>query len=162
MNWYCNIAPGDPVHGSYHDDEYGLPRDSEEILLELLSLEIFQAGLSWELILKKRISTFKAFDGFDVDTIAGQPSDSEMPIAQQVDCTATQKMMLDDCRLWNLSMKHSCTTAGLLLQSLTILGQPKSRSRRIALHKLCTRLEIKRYEAGRRKALCDIQHDLGE
>ena len=71
MNWYCNIAPGDPVHGSYHDDEYGLPRDSEEILLELLSLEIFQAGLSWELILKKRISTFKAFDGFDVDTIAG-------------------------------------------------------------------------------------------
>jgi DNA-3-methyladenine glycosylase I len=71
MNWYCKIAPGDPVHGPYHDDEYGLPRDGEETLLELLSLEIFQAGLSWELILKKRATTFKAFEGFDVDTIAG-------------------------------------------------------------------------------------------
>ena len=70
MNWYCNTASGDPVHGSYHDHEYGMPRDGEEILLELLSLEIFQAGLSWELILKKRMTTFKAFDGFDVDTIA--------------------------------------------------------------------------------------------
>lgn len=71
MNWYCNKTPGDPVHGPYHDDEYGFPRDGEEILFELLSLEIFQAGLSWELILKKRATTFKAFEGFDVDIIAG-------------------------------------------------------------------------------------------
>jgi DNA-3-methyladenine glycosylase I len=70
MNWYCDKAPGDPVHGPYHDDEYGLPRDSEAVLLELLALEIFQAGLSWELILKKRATTYKAFDGFDVDTVA--------------------------------------------------------------------------------------------
>lgn len=70
MNWYCDIAPGDPVHGPYHDDEYGLPREGEAVLLELLSLEIFQAGLSWELILKKRPATFKAFQGFDVDTVA--------------------------------------------------------------------------------------------
>jgi DNA-3-methyladenine glycosylase I len=71
MNWYCTTAPGDPVHGPYHDDEYGLPRNCEKVLFELLSLEIFQAGLSWELILKKRATTFKAFEEFDVDTIAG-------------------------------------------------------------------------------------------
>jgi len=70
MNWYCDQAPGHPFHGPYHDDEYGLPRDGEAVLLELLALEIFQAGLSWELILKKRAGTFKAFDGFDVDTVA--------------------------------------------------------------------------------------------
>jgi len=70
MNWYCDIAPGDPVHGPYHDDEYGLPREGEAVLLELLALEIFQAGLSWELILKKRPTMFTAFNGFDVDTVA--------------------------------------------------------------------------------------------
>ena len=70
MNWYCDSAPGHPFHGPYHDDEYGLPREGEAVLFELLALEIFQAGLSWELILKKRASTFKAFDGFDVDTVA--------------------------------------------------------------------------------------------
>ena len=70
MNWYCDSAPGSPIHGPYHDDEYGLPRDGEAVLLELLALEIFQAGLSWELILKKRPTTFTAFDGFDVDTVA--------------------------------------------------------------------------------------------
>ncbi len=70
MNWYCDIAPGNPIHGPYHDDEYGLPREGEAVLLELLALEIFQAGLSWELILKKRATTFEAFDGFDVDTVA--------------------------------------------------------------------------------------------
>lgn len=70
MNWYCDVAIGNPLHGPYHDDEYGLPRDGEEVLFELLALEIFQAGLSWQLILKKRPNFFKAFDGFDVDTVA--------------------------------------------------------------------------------------------
>ncbi len=70
MNWYCDKAPGDSIHGPYHDDEYGLPRQGEAVLFELLALEIFQAGLSWELILKKRSTMFKAFDGFDVDTVA--------------------------------------------------------------------------------------------
>ena len=58
------------MHGPYHDDEYGLPREGEAVLLELLALEIFQAGLSWEIVLKKRPTTFEAFDGFDVDTVA--------------------------------------------------------------------------------------------
>ncbi len=70
MNWYCDQAPGHPLHGPYHDDEYGLPRGGEEVLFELLALEIFQAGLSWELVLKKRDGIFKAFDGFHVDTVA--------------------------------------------------------------------------------------------
>ena len=42
----------------------------ERALFELLSLELFQAGLSWELILKKRATTVAAFDGFDVDMVA--------------------------------------------------------------------------------------------
>lgn len=70
MSDYCDKAPGHPLHGPYHDDEYGFPGKDERALFELLCLEIFQAGLSWELVLKKRPSMIQAFDGFDVDTVA--------------------------------------------------------------------------------------------
>lgn len=70
MSGYCDAAPGHPVHGPYHDREYGFPLTDEARLFERLSLEIFQAGLSWLIILKKRVSTVEAFDGFDVDTVA--------------------------------------------------------------------------------------------
>ncbi|MGH6661749.1 MAG: DNA-3-methyladenine glycosylase I [Rhodospirillales bacterium] len=70
MNWYCDKAPGNPIHEAYHSEEYGFPITDERALFELLSLELFQAGLSWELILKKRATTVAAFDGFDVDIVA--------------------------------------------------------------------------------------------
>ncbi len=71
MSWYCDVAPGHPLHGPYHDNEYGFPLEDEAALLERLSLEIFQAGLSWLIVLKKRPTTVAAFDGFDVDRVAG-------------------------------------------------------------------------------------------
>lgn len=70
MSWYCDIAPGHPIHGPYHDEEYGFPTDDDSVLFERLSLEIFQAGLSWELVLKKRPMIFEAFTGFNIDTVA--------------------------------------------------------------------------------------------
>ncbi len=51
---YCDIAPGHPFHGPYHDTEYGFPVASDDVLFERLVLEINQAGLSWLTILKKR------------------------------------------------------------------------------------------------------------
>jgi DNA-3-methyladenine glycosylase I len=47
MSTYCDFAPGHPVHGPYHDHEYGFPQRSEAELFERLILEINQAGLSW-------------------------------------------------------------------------------------------------------------------
>ena len=70
MPTYCDIAPGHPFHGPYHDEEYGFPLGDEAALLERLSLEIFQAGLSWLIVLKKRPAISAAFDGFDVDAVA--------------------------------------------------------------------------------------------
>jgi DNA-3-methyladenine glycosylase I len=70
MNWYCDVAPGHPFHGPYHDTEYGVPARDETVLFERLSLEIFQAGLSWLLVLKKRDALNAAFAGFDVDRVA--------------------------------------------------------------------------------------------
>jgi DNA-3-methyladenine glycosylase I len=70
MSWYCDIAPGHPIHQPYHDREYGFPMRDETGLFERLSLEIFQAGLSWLLVLRKRSALNHAFAGFDVDRVA--------------------------------------------------------------------------------------------
>src|ERR1700733_12270094 len=70
MSTYCNFAPGHPVHGSYHDTEYGFPSRDETVLFERLCLEIMQAGLSWEIVLKRRDGMRQALLGWDVDRIA--------------------------------------------------------------------------------------------
>jgi DNA-3-methyladenine glycosylase I len=70
MSGYCDSAPGHPVHGPYHDKDYGFPVKDESVLFERLALEIFQAGLSWLITLNKRPTTFEAFDGFEVDKVA--------------------------------------------------------------------------------------------
>lgn len=70
MSWYCDIAPGHPVHGPYHDLEYGFPMEDERALFERLSLEIFQAGLSWLIVLKKRPGLVEAFDRFEPEVVA--------------------------------------------------------------------------------------------
>ncbi len=70
MSGYCRIAPGHPLHGPYHDTEYGFPSADETVLFERLCLEIMQAGLSWELVLKWRTGMRTAFAGFDVDRVA--------------------------------------------------------------------------------------------
>ena len=67
---YCRLAPGDPIHGLYHDTEYGFPTDDESLLFERLMLEINQAGLSWATILRKRPSFRAAFADFAVDSVA--------------------------------------------------------------------------------------------
>lgn len=70
MSWYCDVAPGHPYHGPYHDQEYGFPLAGDAALFERLCLEIFQAGLSWLIVLKKRDALRKAFDGFELETVA--------------------------------------------------------------------------------------------
>jgi DNA-3-methyladenine glycosylase I len=68
---YCRHAPGHPVHGPYHDREYGFPAREDAVLFERLVLEINQAGLSWLTILNKRSAFLEAFRGFDIDQVAG-------------------------------------------------------------------------------------------
>jgi len=67
---YCLAAPGHPLHGPYHDREYGFPAQGENVLFERLTMEINQAGLSWLTVLQKRTAFRAAFADFDVDTVA--------------------------------------------------------------------------------------------
>lgn len=61
--------PKNPLYIKYHDEEWGRPLHDDARLLELLILESFQAGLSWECVLNKREAMRKAFAGFDRDAI---------------------------------------------------------------------------------------------
>ena len=67
----CSWAGDDETYIRYHDEEGGVPTHDDRELFEMLVLESFQAGLSWITILKKRENFRKAFDGFDVEKVAG-------------------------------------------------------------------------------------------
>lgn len=70
---YCEFvqyAGKDTVHRHYHDHEYGFPILDDNHLFARLVLEINQAGLSWETILKKKDNFFKAFDDFDIARVS--------------------------------------------------------------------------------------------
>ena len=67
----CSWAnPKNPIYVKYHDEEWGVPLHNDRALFELLILEGFQAGLSWECVLNKREAFREAFDGFDVETVS--------------------------------------------------------------------------------------------
>ena len=68
----CSWAnPRNPLYIRYHDEEWGVPVHDDHKLFEMLILESFQAGLSWECILNKREAFRQAFDGFDLETVCG-------------------------------------------------------------------------------------------
>ncbi len=64
---WCNLK--NPLYIDYHDNEWGQLNTDEKYLYEMLILESFQAGLSWECVLNKRESFRKAYDDFDIDKI---------------------------------------------------------------------------------------------
>lgn len=75
---YCLNLPAENPHKIYHDFHYGFPIEDDKELFGRFILEIFQAGLSWDIILKKQEAFRQAFGGFDIQTIAGfQESDVE-------------------------------------------------------------------------------------
>ena len=66
----CAWEPWRELMLRYHDEEWGVPSHDDRHLFEMLTLEGAQAGLSWTTILNKRENYRRAFDGFDVDTVA--------------------------------------------------------------------------------------------
>ncbi|MEV6898957.1 DNA-3-methyladenine glycosylase I [Amycolatopsis sp. NPDC051372] len=64
-------AAADPLLRDYYDTEWGMPVTDEHGVYERISLEGFQAGLSWATILRKRPAFRAAFDGFVPDTVVG-------------------------------------------------------------------------------------------
>ena len=64
---WCNIK--NQIYVEYHDNEWGQPKFDDKYLYEMLILESFQAGLSWECVLNKRDSFRQAYDNFDLNKV---------------------------------------------------------------------------------------------
>ena len=64
---WCNLK--NELYVKYHDEEWCKPNFDDKYLFEMLILESFQAGLSWECILNKRTEFEKAYDNFDLNKV---------------------------------------------------------------------------------------------
>lgn len=67
---YCKTLPEDNHHRIYHDNHYGFAIEGDNELFERFVFEINQAGLSWDLILKKQETFRQAYHQFDIETVA--------------------------------------------------------------------------------------------
>ena len=70
---WCNL--NNPKYVEYHDNEWCKLNKNDKYLFEMLILESFQAGLSWECVLNKRDSFRKCYDNFDIDKICNYNED---------------------------------------------------------------------------------------
>ena len=64
---WCNL--NNPLYVDYHDNEWCVLNYQDDYLFEMLILESFQAGLSWECVLNKRKYFKEAYDNFDIDKV---------------------------------------------------------------------------------------------
>ena len=80
---WCN--PKNPSYIKYHDEEWGASNFDERYLFEMLLIESFQAGLSWECVLNKREAFRAAFDGFDTKKIAEYGEDKILNLQNNKD-----------------------------------------------------------------------------
>lgn len=94
-----------PAYISYHDSEWGKPSYDDGYLFEMLLLESFQAGLSWECILNKREAFRKAFDDFDCKKIS-------LYTEEKLDCLAENKSIVRN----RLKIKAAVSNAKIFMK----------------------------------------------
>jgi DNA-3-methyladenine glycosylase I len=67
----CEWQTGNELMIKYHDEEWGVPLHDDKKLFEFITLDAFQAGLSWRIVLNKRKNFRKAFDNYNTKKISG-------------------------------------------------------------------------------------------
>ncbi|MCI0711426.1 MAG: DNA-3-methyladenine glycosylase I [Chloroflexi bacterium] len=80
----CEWCGDDPLYIAYHDMEWGVPVHDDQALYAKLVLDGMQAGLSWITILRKRDHFYRAFDNFDIPTVANYGPDKIDVLMQDV------------------------------------------------------------------------------
>ena len=80
---WCNL--NNPIYIEYHDKEWGVMNINDDYLLEMLILESFQAGLSWECVLNKRDSFRQAYDNFNIDKICSYTENKIKELSENKD-----------------------------------------------------------------------------
>ena len=95
---WCN--PQNPLYVSYHDTEWGVPNFDDGYLYEMLILESFQAGLSWECVLNKREAFRRAYDDFDIEKVISYD-------ATKIDALSSNKAIIRNRRKIIASIENS-------------------------------------------------------
>ena len=80
---WCNMK--NPLYIKYHDCEWGVQNTDDKYLYEMLILESFQAGLSWECVLNKREAFRKAYENFDIDRVIAFDEEKISELSQNRD-----------------------------------------------------------------------------
>ncbi|MBR3681505.1 MAG: DNA-3-methyladenine glycosylase I [Clostridia bacterium] len=104
---WCNTK--NPKYVEYHDAEWGKPDFSDKHLYEMLILESFQAGLSWECVLNKREAFRRAYCGFDIDFVCHFSDDKISKLKED-------KGIIRNKRKIDASIKNSKIFKAILLE----------------------------------------------
>lgn len=79
------LNENNPTYVEYHDNEWCIPKYNDQELFELLILESFQAGLSWECVLNKREAFRSSFDNFDIIKVSNYKEDKIKELLENKD-----------------------------------------------------------------------------
>lgn len=79
------LNENNPIYVDYHDNEWCIPKYNDHELFELLILESFQAGLSWECVLNKRKAFRSSFDNFDIIKVSNYKEDKIKELLENKD-----------------------------------------------------------------------------
>lgn len=104
---WCNLK--NELYVKYHDEEWGMPRFDDGYLFEMLLLESFQAGLSWECVLNKREGFRKVFDGFDPVAIANYDEEKLLSLYENNSIIRNKlkiRASVNNAKIFNLIIKE--------------------------------------------------------
>ena len=114
---WCNL--NNPKYIDYHDNEWGVLNLDDTYLLEMLILEMFQAGLSWECVLNKREAFRAVYDDFDIDKICNYTEDKIKKLEENKDIIRNKlkiKASINNAKIFkNIKEEYGSFSAYLLI-----------------------------------------------
>lgn len=114
---WCNL--NNPKYIDYHDNEWGVLNLDDTYLLEMLILEMFQAGLSWECVLNKREAFRAAYDDFDIDKICNYTENKIKELEENKDIIRNKlkiKASINNAKIFkNIKEEYGSFSAYLLI-----------------------------------------------
>jgi DNA-3-methyladenine glycosylase I len=129
----CRWAASDPEYLRYHDEEWGVPLHGDRPLYEKLSLEGFQAGLSWITILRRRPAFREVFHGFEPARVAAMGDDEIEAAMADVRIIRNRAKVLATIRNARLTLELTRDHPGALDELMWSFAPPKRRERLASL-----------------------------
>ena len=122
---WCNL--NNPKYIDYHDNEWGVLNLDDTYLLEMLILEMFQAGLSWECVLNKREAFRRVYDDFDIDKICNYTEDKIKELEENKDIIRNKlkiKASINNAKIFK-DIKDNCRIGWDFVKKLVSSGTSK-------------------------------------